>query len=499
MKTLTVDWALQALFWDDPSMALSTRVTGLTADSRQVQPGDAFLAYPGLSGHGLDYVEQAIARNAAVVIWQPNIAWDQPRVAALMARTTIPFRVYPTLRADLGRLADRFFGQPSQHMAVVGVTGTNGKTSCVHFMAHVLSQTAPCGLLGTLGNGLYGETEQAVMTTPDVVSVHHWMATMRQAQATAVVMEVSSHALDQGRVDSVQYNVAILTNLSRDHLDYHGDMAHYAAAKKKLFENAQLQAVIINRDDAMAAEFIAAVQPGVPVITFGFGTSEQAGQHICLHDIQLKTDGMQFQVSSPWGEAQISCALFGGFNVLNLGAALGALCALGVEFDVTIARLQTCTAVPGRLSYYHAVGKPHAFVDYAHTPDALAQSLRTLAEHFSGQRMICVFGCGGDRDQGKRALMGRMAEAHADAVIVTDDNPRSESGDAIVAHILQGVQHPENIQVERDRTQAICLAFEQAQPGDVILVAGKGHETYQIVGRETRPFSDADVVQGCLL
>ena len=492
------NWALHELFWDDPGMRVSTRITGLTADSRTVQPGDLFVAYPGLNSHGLDYVERAIEQQAAVIVWQPSDAWDQLRVDRLSAQQSIPFRCYTALSANLGRLADRFFNHPSRHMAVVGVTGTNGKTSCVHFMASVLHQSAPCGMLGTLGNGLYGQTAASQMTTADVVSVHRWMSKMQTDQCAAVVMEVSSHALHQGRVDSVQYNVAILTNISRDHLDYHGDMASYTRVKKQLFQQSNLDAVVINADDPAADEFIAAVRPGVSIITFGLHAAKQTdAQHIWLHDVQLNPNGMNFKIFSSWGEGHISCVLFGVFNVMNLGASLGALLALGMDFDLAIERLQGCITVPGRLAYYHTEGKPHVFVDYAHTPDALAQSLRTLSDHFSGKR-LCVFGCGGDRDRGKRALMGAIAEKNAEKIILTDDNPRSEPGDEIVRQILSGVKHSNAIVVERDRAEAIRLAFKYATSEDVILVAGKGHEDYQIVAHERLPFSDAQVVQDCL-
>ncbi|MBT5231182.1 MAG: UDP-N-acetylmuramoyl-L-alanyl-D-glutamate--2,6-diaminopimelate ligase, partial [Methylococcales bacterium] len=406
------------------------------------------------------------------------------------------FICVPDLSRFLGELAHQFFNQPSRDLIMVGITGTNGKTSCTQCIAHAISQTQACGMIGTLGVGMYPEPDRATMTTPDPISVHRAISSMLAKRAAAVVMEVSSHALDQNRVQSVDFDIAVLTNISRDHLDYHGDMAHYIAAKKRLFQVASLSTVVVNLDDPEAEGFVQEAGDNVKVISFGLKPNT-ASHHINIDDVQLTESGIEFAVHSAWGDASIVCALFGEFNIMNIVASLAVLLAMDLPFNDAVSRLQTCPTVAGRLELITASQKPKVFVDYAHTPDALMQSLTTLRAHFS-QKIWCVFGCGGDRDQGKRPLMGGIAEQYADQVVLTDDNPRHESSSDIIDQIQSGISPDSTVTIMPNRAEAIAWVIESADNNDVVLVAGKGHEDYQIVGDQVNPFSDRDVVRKAL-
>jgi UDP-N-acetylmuramoyl-L-alanyl-D-glutamate--2,6-diaminopimelate ligase len=464
-------------------------VHGLSADSRTLRAGDAFVALRGASTHGLQFAAAATAANVAVILFEP----PPPEGIELPANAV----AVPELRRKLGRLADRFYDAPSRRVSMTGVTGTNGKTSTVQLIAQALTLHGDrAGTIGTLGAGLYGELVAGERTTPDVIAVHRLIAQMRDAGASHVAMEVSSHALEQGRVDAVAFKVAVFTNLTRDHLDYHGTMAAYGDAKAKLFAWPTLETVVINLDDEFGARLIDGIGEGVRRI--GVSSRGHAGATLTAENVRLAPEGLRFELVEAGAYHAIASPLLGRFNIDNLLAVAGALRALGWALAEVAATLPKLSPVGGRMSRVGGDGRaPLLVVDYAHTPDALEQALASLREHTPG-RLTCVFGCGGDRDRGKRPQMAAIAERGADRVIVTDDNPRSENGDVIVADIVTGFADPNAVRVERDRAKAIALALAEAGADDVILIAGKGHETYQEVAGVRHPFDDLAVARKIL-
>ena len=464
-------------------------LTGLNADSRNLRAGDAFVALAGASTHGLRFVEQARAANVAAILFEPPAPADLPLPDNAVAVSG--------LRGKLGVLADRFYGAPSAALSMTGVTGTNGKTSTVQLIAQALSLHGDkAGSIGTLGAGLYGQLVAGERTTPDVIAVHRLLAQMHDAGATQVAMEVSSHALEQGRVDAVAFRIAVFTNLTRDHLDYHGTMAAYGAAKAKLFAWPTLQAVVINLDDDFGVELIGRVAAGVRRI--GLSSRGHAQASLRAERAALSPEGLVFDLVEAGQGHAVRSPLLGRFNIDNLLAVAGALRALGWPLADVAAMLPRLSPVGGRMSRVGGHnGQPLVVVDYAHTPDALEQALASLRAHTPG-RLTCVFGCGGDRDRGKRPQMAAIAERGADRVIVTDDNPRSENGDAIVAEIMAGFVRRDSIEIERDRAHAVAAALVGAGANDIILIAGKGHETYQEVAGVKHPFDDLAVARGLL-
>ncbi len=464
-------------------------ITGLVQDSRAVRPGDAFVAIGGFGAHGLHFADAAKAAGAAAVLYEPPAPDDLPAPA-----DAIPV---PGLRARLGALADTFHGHPSAAMATVGVTGTNGKTSTVQLLAQAWTlRGQKAGTVGTLGAGIWPQAVPTGFTTPLVLRLHALLAELRDEGAAAVAMEVSSHALDQGRVDGVHFDVAVFTNLTRDHLDYHGDMARYGAAKARLFDWPGLRAAAVNLDDAFGRELFAAVQGKVRAL--GFSSRGASGASVRAEELVLDGRGIAFMLHAGGQAHPVRSPLLGRFHVDNLLGVATTLYALDMAPALIAETLSQLLPVDGRMNRLGGeAGQPLVVVDYAHTPDALEQALGSLRAHTAG-RLVCVFGCGGERDAGKRPQMGAIAERLADAVIVTDDNPRGEDGDAIVAEILAGMAAPQAVRVQRDRAAAIASAIAEAAPGDVVLVAGKGHEPYQEIAGVKHPFEDAAVVRDCL-
>lgn len=460
---------------------------GLQLDSRLVQPGDAFIALAGGRSHGLEFAGQALARGACCVLHESPVpaGFDHPLAGW-------PAVAVPGLRRHLGTIADRAWHSPSRQLACIGVTGTNGKTSIVHLLAQCLAAAGvDVASIGTLGSGRPGALAPASHTTPDVLSVHARLRSFADAGISHVAMEVSSHALDQGRVDQVAFDTAVFSNLSRDHLDYHGDMAAYAAAKTRLFSWPGLANAIINSDDACGRALPAAVPAGVRVLRYGLQHHADGGPEFSARDIVTRADGLRFTLVTPAGTTAIASRLLGRFNIANLLAVAACLHTLDWPLaDIGPALAQLASA-PGRMTRLGGGDRPLVVVDYAHTPDALAQALASLREH-AGGRLHCVFGCGGERDAGKRPQMAAAAQAHADTILVTDDNPRHEDGDAIVAGILAGFDdaHRNRVRVERDRARAIAQAVAGAGADDIVLIAGKGHEPWQDIAGERRPFDD---------
>jgi UDP-N-acetylmuramoyl-L-alanyl-D-glutamate--2,6-diaminopimelate ligase len=474
--------------------ALDRAVRGLTLDSRNLQPGELFLACAGSSDHGLRHLPQARAAGACAILWEP----PAPRDCEL-ATGAADLLCVPGLRRQAGLIASRFYGEPAQGLQVIGVTGTDGKTSCSHFLAQCLSEPQrPCGLIGTLGAGSLQALTPNIHTTPDPILLQRTLAGFRDQGLAHVAMEVSSHALDQGRVSGIAFRVGVLTNLTRDHLDYHGDLQAYRAAKTRLFQESMLGAAVLNADDELGRELLGCVtMPRVAYAVEAVRVARAAERFVIAEELVLDGDGLRLSVATSWGAGRLRSALLGRFNASNLLAVLATLLELGLTLDDALSRLSRLSTAPGRMERFGGTGQPLAVVDYAHTPHALGQALGALREHTAG-RLWCVFGCGGDRDRGKRAEMARAAEHWADRVIVTDDNPRTEDPEGIVADILRGFAHQDAFTVERDRASAIALALHEADPEDVVLVAGKGHEDYQIVGTRRLPFSDRDCVQRLL-
>ncbi len=474
----------------DLTLARDVQVSGLVMDSRAVRAGDAFVAIAGFGAHGLGFAEQARANGAVAVLFEPPAPADLPAPADAIA--------VPGLRARLGSMADQFHGHPSRTLRMVGVTGTNGKTSTVQLLAQALTLLGtPTGTLGTLGVGLYGSAVPTGFTTPLVLPTHALLAQLRDEGAQAAAMEVSSHALDQGRVDAVHFDVAVFTNLTRDHLDYHGDMAQYGAAKAKLFTRAGLQAAVVNLDDAFGRTLFASLDPALRAI--GVSSRGQAGAALRADALQLDHNGISFALRIDASVHAVHSPLLGRFNVDNLLAVAGALHALDhapAQIAQVLGQLQPIHGRMNRLGGAH--GAPLVVVDYAHTPDALEQALASLRSH-AQDRLICVFGCGGERDTGKRPQMAAIAELNADVAIVTDDNPRGEDGDVIVADIVRGFARPDAAIVQRDRAVAIHQAISMASASDIVLIAGKGQEPYQEVAGVQHAFDDAVVAAQALL
>jgi UDP-N-acetylmuramoyl-L-alanyl-D-glutamate--2,6-diaminopimelate ligase len=487
---------LKALLGGTFDVPAHFEVADLTLDSRMVRPGAAFLACRGRTHHGLDFARDAAAAGARAILWEPA-----PGVSPPLLDPSVLVVAVPDLGAQAGYIADRFFDAPSARLAVAGITGTNGKTTCAWLLAEALTRCArPAAYMGTLGTGMPGAVAAGTHTTPDAISVHRQLAAQHAAGATAVALEVSSHALDQQRCAGVRFQVAGFTNLSRDHLDYHGDMASYAAAKARLFEWPTLAARVFNIDDAAGLQLATRVRgAGLLVVTSRRAASlpDVNAAFVQAASAVTTSAGLRVELATSWGNATLQSPLVGDFNIDNLLTVTALLLALDVPLDAACAALANCRAPPGRMQPSGGDGLPLVIVDYAHTPDALEKALRAARAHGAG-RLWCVFGCGGDRDAGKRPQMGRIAQQLADEVIVTDDNPRIERPADIVAAILGGMPRPEQARVVHDRAAAISAALAQAQAGDVVLVAGKGHEEYQQVGTERRPFSDIGIVRNAL-
>ncbi len=462
-------------------------VTGLTLDSRKCAPGSIFVAVPGLQGHGGDYAAQAVANGARSILWQPT-ADRQP-----LAFAGVQVLAVPALSSMLGQLADRFFGQPSSALRIAAITGTNGKSTTAYLIADAAERCGiAAGYSGTVGYGRINNLHTATHTTPDVISVHRQLAELRAAGADAVGIEVSSHALDQRRIADMQVDTAVFTNLSRDHLDYHCTMQAYGQAKAKLFQLPGLRHRVMNADDEFGRELLQQASTARFTTAYSCDATYQSPRVLKAKAVHLSAQGLQLDITGSFGDAQLCSSLLGRFNAENLLATLAVLLGWDVPLQQAIHALEQAAAPPGRMELLQQHGK-RAVVDYAHTPDALEKALGVLKQHVRG-RVICVFGCGGDRDPGKRAQMGGIAARLADQVILTDDNPRNEDPDNIIAAIQSGMTGVQP-SVQRDRAHAIEQALDTALPDDMVLIAGKGHEDYQIVGSQQRHFSDREVVQ----
>lgn len=465
---------------------IHSKPNAITADSRQVKTGDLFLAYPGDSADGRDYIADAIKQGAQSILWEPKgFTWED-------AWNEVENTPVLNLKQQVGEIAGQFYGNPSDDLWMVGVTGTNGKTSVTQWLAQCYNHiNTKAAVIGTLGNGLPDALESTVNTTPDALLLQKMLAEYLAHDVETVAMEVSSHGIDQGRVNGVVFDVAVLTNLSRDHLDYHGSLEKYAGVKKRLFFKESLEHVVLNADDALGQELKIALQDqDVDVLNYGIDHGDVRASKISFEGGQIR-----FFVTSPYGQSDVSANLLGRFNVYNVLAVLSTLLVSHVSLADAVEAIAHIQPLSGRMQKFGGNRLPLVVVDYAHTPDSLKNALRSLRGEVK-RKLICVFGCGGNRDQGKRAMMGKVASKLADAVVVTSDNPRDEPSEEIIQQVLAGVDG--EYAVEEDRAKAIAIAIANANKNDVVLVAGKGHENYQEIAGERHYFSDAEQVEKAL-
>ncbi len=474
-------------------------ISGVALDSRLLSAGDLYLAVAGATTHGLEFVEQVIQSEAAAVLVDDQLDGSFDAALQQLRLAGIAIGKVPQLKNRVGQIAAEFYGQPSQHLNVVAVTGTDGKTSVCLFIAKALRKLGhSCGYIGTLGWGVETLASTA-LTTPDAVSLQRMLAELRAQGAATVAIEASSHGIAEGRLDAVAIDVAVLTNFGRDHLDYHKTLEHYKASKAQLFSWPSLSAIVVNQHDELGAELLSGSSiPGYAFSCEPANCKDVTHTHTLIagREVKLTASGIQFDLLEENQSHTVNSGLFGRFNVENLLACHGALRALGHAANDSVNVLGLLNAVPGRMEQFSIAGRPTVVVDYAHTPQALESAIAALREHADGVLWL-VFGCGGDRDKGKRLPMGKAAEA-ANHVIVTDDNPRFEASQSIIDAILSGMQNPQAAVVIADRRKAIAYAISHAAKNDVVLIAGKGHEDYQVTNGERLPFSDRVVVDALL-
>ena len=449
-------------------------VTGIASDSRRVQPGDLYVARRGNAFDGHDFVGDAVDAGAVAVVSQRPVDVAVPSIVAA------------DIACNLGALGARFYGSPSRAVEIVAVTGTNGKTTVAYNIARIRGTGETAGYVGTLGWGAPPDLGPATLTTEDPLVLHARLRNLVDRGIARVALEASSHALDQGRLDEVDIDVGVFTNLSRDHLDYHGTMARYAAAKRKLFER-RLRVAVINVDDPTGGAIAANAAGRMDVLGVG-----RTGA-VRWTNLSFDRDGIHGTWITPWGRRSFDlAAFFGEFSVYNAGCVLAACCALGDRLSEVVDAMTDLPGVPGRMQA--VATRPMVFVDYAHTPEGLNAVLAAVRSHVGSGKLITVFGCGGDRDRGKRPLMARAAESGADIVVATTDNPRSELPDRILDDVMKGFDDPDSVLRISDRREAIGVALDRADAGDVVLIAGKGHEDYQEVDGCRLPWSDAGTV-----
>jgi len=464
-------------------------ITGISMDSRTVKPGDLFFALNPL------YIDEAVQKGAKIIICEK----------APIKKYNIPIIPTDDLRNKIGIFASEFYHQPSKNLHIIGVTGTNGKTSCTHFIAQAFKMAGfKSAVMGTLGNGFIEHINPGTHTTPDPILLQQLLADFAQQKTDFIAMEASSHGLEQGRLNGVNIETGVFTNLTRDHLDYHQNMENYAQAKFRLFEHQGLKHAVLNLDDAYGLEWAKKLKSTYPKLDiYGITTSSTLPiidiPIISAGKIQTSITGLTAEIKSPWGENTLNTNLLGKFNLSNLLCVLTVLGIYKLSLENIVNYLGQLKTAPGRMEMLGGTsGKPLIIIDYAHTPDALLKTLQALREHCEGE-LWCIFGCGGDRDQGKRPEMGAIAEQYADQMIITDDNPRSENPANIIADIRKGLVSSKNIIIEHDRRRAIEHALSSTKEGDIILIAGKGHETYQEIGNQKIPYNDSLAVKILLL
>lgn len=488
--------------WIEIDSKLDRAVKGISSDTQMLQAGDIFVALKGAKQDGCDFIQKAIEKGSVAILCD-HAEMAQASAALKTAQNKeVPLFAIKDLRKELGHIAARFYHFPSKQLNIMGVTGTNGKTSCTQWLAQAFNAlNRPCGVIGTLGYGFPTALTAGMYTTPFSIEIQQILAGFVTQKAQAVAMEVSSHGLSQHRLAGTEFDLAVFTNLSHDHLDYHGNLERYALAKKRLFDWPELTKRVFNLDDTYGKRwFFEYMEQGV---CYGYSLCPEIHlevpreKMVYTAQFSLSSHGIQAIIHSPWGEEELKTRLVGRFNLSNLLAVLTSLCVQGVSLKEAMNVLSRLKSPPGRMQIIGGGDAPLIVVDYAHTPDALEQALKSLTEHCAG-KLWCVFGCGGDRDMAKRPIMAQIAEKYADYIIVTDDNPRYEDPTSIIRHILTGLSVDSAAIVEQDRRRAIVHAVTCAQPEDIILIAGKGHELYQQIGDKKFPFSDLVEAQSAL-
>lgn len=476
------------LTWLQPfcrATPITEPIVDLCIDSRQVKPGMCFIALPGTYQDGRLHIKEALARGATLVLAEEDENWpgfDDRRIIGIAK-----------LRQKLGQLAASFYGSQVAPQHTVAVTGTNGKSTCVHWLAQMYqAMSEPAWLWSTIGFGTLGHLQPSSQTTPDPLTLHRLLAQAAKP-GRQLILEASSHALAQYRLDGIPIHTAVLTNCTHDHLDYHGSMVAYAAAKSRLFTAFDPKIVVLNYDDPLGQQLSHTLNSAASVYTYGC----QEGARVRAQTIQLLADGIEMAIESPWGDCEVRLPCYGRFNAYNWLAVFTVLAARAIPLARIVKAAEQLTGVPGRMQRLAHTALPNLFIDYAHTPDALQQALQSIRSH--GFKSIgCVFGCGGQRDRSKRAKMGHIAKTYADWVILTNDNPRDEDPVHIVEDILQGISNRKHVSIELDREQALAKAIARANPGEAILVAGKGHETVQWLSTGPKPFADYSTIMALL-
>ena len=468
------------------------KVSGITLDSRAISGGDLFVAIQGVLADGRSYINNAINSGACAVLSETKNIQENGQITLLSGVPVIQIYQLPHI---LSALAYRFYFAQTKLHKVIAVTGTNGKTTIASLLANCFSLLGKkSAQMGTIGNGLFGQLKTSINTTLDAISVFSELREYQQQAVKYTIMEVSSHGLSQGRVTALPFHSAIFTNLTRDHLDYHDSMENYELAKKSLFAQYPVKQRIINADDATGLQWL---KEFPDAISYGFNAQAKVnGQHyLRVTDVNYHAQGVDFHFQSSWGNGQLSAPFYGDFNVSNLAAVLTQLLVENVSIKQAKNIFPKLTLVPGRMEQYHFENQDITFVvDYAHTPDALQNALLALQKHKSVGRLICVFGCGGDRDKGKRPEMAKIAETYAQKVVLVDDNPRTENSDVIMDDIIKGFVNPDTVEIIHERQLAVNHLLASAQAGDIVLLAGKGHEDYQIIGNRRIHYSDRELL-----
>ncbi len=461
-------------------------IEGLTDDSREVRPGDLFLAVAGHETDGRNFIKNAIERGARLVVAQSP--FDSTGYENVV--------VIPDLDRRRGEIAARYHGYPSREMLVCAVTGTNGKSSVTHYVAQLLNAlSCRCGVVGTLGAGMDDALVDLGVTTPSALVLQKVLSELKDKEVEAVCIEASSHGLDQGRLTGCEVDVAVLTNISQDHLDYHGNFDAYRRAKFSLFELPSVKHWVINADDPSGRELIKTASHPVNIVSYSIGQDTDAD--ICVERSVFHEGGIEAEIRSPWGGLSLTLGLLGRFNLSNVLASVGVLGSLGYSMAGIQRASSQLIPVTGRMQLFRFGNGLTVVVDYAHTPDALGQALEAVKQHVPG-RLVCVFGCGGDRDVDKRPMMGQVAARYAEHIVLADDNPRTESSHQIIAAIRKGIPEDQSVDVIADRKTAITQAIKSASDGDVVLIAGKGHEEYQVVNGLKQHHSDISSVQAMM-
>ena len=468
---------------------MDRKITGIQLDSRLVDTDDLFIACFGRNHDARNFIDQAIRKGCGAVLAEFTSGMDK-----LEMRANVPIVGIENLSRKVSEIANRFYNYPSSQLKVIGITGTNGKTSCSKFLATALQKLGyRCGMMGTLGCGVPDALERTLLTTPDAVFSQRQLAQMVSKNCEHVAMEVSSVGLDQKRVEAIRFDTAVFTNLTRDHLDYHKTMSAYADSKRRLFQWPDLKSAVLNLDDEFSLSLINDIRKEVEVFTYSVSNKSAS---VYSEGLTFSKSGYSAFINTPFGCKKLSGELLGRFNFSNILAVIATLISLMSREDsghIDLAKIldsiSSLSSADGRMEIVNGSNEVTTIVDYAHTPDSLRNALETLKCHFKGE-IWCVFGCGGNRDEGKRPIMGEIAESFADHIVITDDNPRNEPGDRIVSQILSGIQKHQNVSIIRNRAKAISHAITNASPADLIFIAGKGHETYQEISGRRVIFSD---------